>query len=190
LTALTGRPLGRHLDFKPAMRLKEPHLGGLTAILDCALKIIAGSVENTNAFVLAELEQALIVALLTASDHNCRHLFDAPVSRGVPWQVRRVEEYIEANWERPVAIEEMAALTGSSARTIFRAFQRTRGYSPMEFSKQIRLCKARDMLRSDDRSRTVMEAAFACGFSDLSHFSRDFSRAFGDTPSSVLKFRT
>ena len=32
LTAMTGRPLLRHLEFNPAMELKGPHLGGLTGI--------------------------------------------------------------------------------------------------------------------------------------------------------------
>jgi hypothetical protein len=81
LTALTGRPMVRSLEFNPAMKLSGPHRRGLAGILDCALQTIAGSVQDANAFVIAELEQALIVSLLTGSDHNCRHLLDAPVNR-------------------------------------------------------------------------------------------------------------
>jgi AraC-like DNA-binding protein len=187
LSALTGQPLRRALEFNPVL---TPSSGGLMSVLVCTLLTIANRADGSNAFLLAELEQAMMVALLTGSEHNYRALLDAPAPRGTPWLVRRVEEHIEAHWDKPFDIEQAVSITGRSARTLYRAFQRVRGYSPLEFSKQRRLLKAQEMLRDGSVARTVIEAAMACGFSDMSHFSRDFVKAFGMTPSSVLKSRT
>jgi AraC-like DNA-binding protein len=100
--------------------------------------------------------------------------------------VRQVEEYIATNWNTPFDIEEIASLTGMSARSIYRAFKRTRGYSPKAFARQRRLQQARLLLEEDPRDQNVTSVAFACGYTDASHFSREFSKAYGEAPSALL----
>ena len=101
-------------------------------------------------------------------------------------QVRQVEEYIATHWNAPFDIEEIASLTGMSARSIYRAFKRTRGYSPKAFARQRRLQQARLLLEEDPRDQNVTSVAFACGYTDASHFSREFSKAYGEAPSAIL----
>jgi len=50
-----------------------------------------------------------------------------------PWQVRRAEQFIEANWDQPTTIEALVAATNVSARSLFSSFKAGRGYSPMNF---------------------------------------------------------
>jgi AraC-like DNA-binding protein len=121
-----------------------------------------------------------------ADSSNDRAIFESRRAAGVPWQARRTEKYIDANWERPLNMEAIAASVGASARSIFRAFQQTRGYSPKAYAKQVRLRHARGMLESADARTTVTDVAFACGFRDLSHFSKDYRQSFGGLPSRVL----
>jgi AraC-like DNA-binding protein len=104
-----------------------------------------------------------------------------------PWQVRRTEKFIEANWDQPLNMDEIASAVGASKRTIFRAFQQTRGYSPKVFAKQVRLRQARNMLKAADAVTTVTDVAFNCGFNDLGHFSRDYRQKFGELPSRALQ---
>ena len=47
-----------------------------------------------------------------------------------PWQVRRAEEYIEANWDDAMTVESIAEAVDASARSIFLSFRQARGYSP------------------------------------------------------------
>jgi len=51
---------------------------------------------------------------------------------------------------------------------------------PSRFYLQLRLDKARQMLRDTDRS--IVEVGMACGFSSASHFSTTYRTHFNVTP--------
>jgi AraC-like DNA-binding protein len=184
LAAITGAYLPKPLEFAPSLDLSLPRARALLGILNSMVHHVS-TMRQSNDFLLAELEQALTVSLLSHADHSCSPLLHARSPDPAPWQIRRVEEYIEANLDKPFEIEKAASLTGCAARTIYRAFRRHRGCSPAEFSKRRRLAKALAMLRNPPRELSVTEVAYQCGFNDLSHFSRDFSRAFGASPSAI-----
>jgi transcriptional regulator GlxA family with amidase domain len=126
-----------------------------------------------------------MVALISNTRHSLRHLLERDSPRSANWLVRRVEEYIETHLDKPLRIEDLVELTGSSARSIYRTFRHSRGYSPMEFTKERRLERARALLLEPESSATVTSVALSCGFADVSHFSKAFSAAFGESPSSV-----
>ena len=186
LVALTGSPVPRRLTFEPAFKRNKPESKAFVAILNCILANIDHATVLAPPFVLAELEDALIVSMLFNFAHNLRELLEQEVLDAGSWQVRRVEEYIEAHLDAPFDIERIAAVTGISTRSIYRAFKRSRGYSPMAFARQRRLQQARRMLEGSDANQTVTSVAFVCGFNDVGHFSREFSKAFGEAPSAVL----
>ena len=139
--------------------------------------------------VCRELEQAVQIAFLYASRHSFSHLLENQESLPAPWVVRRIEEFIEANWQRPITIERLAAEAGVSTRAIFRAFERSRGYSPMAFAKAIRLKRAREILTSGDPCVSVTAAAFKSNFASPSRFAKNYREAFGELPSETI-FRT
>jgi transcriptional regulator GlxA family with amidase domain len=100
--------------------------------------------------------------------------------------VCRIEEYIEANWDQAILAGVIAGEAGINPRTLYRAFRRARGYSSMAFAKQVRLRHAREMLVAAVPSTTVTAVAFSCSFVNLGHFSKDYAKAFGESPSETL----
>lgn len=136
--------------------------------------------------MLSDLEAGLITAFLFASRHDASALLRAEVQGIASRQVRRAEAFIEANCTRPLSIDEIELATGVSARNLYRAFQRCRGYTPQDFLRQMRLRRADAMLRAPD-TISVTDVALSCGLSDLSRFSREFARTFGATPSTILR---
>ena len=56
----------------------------------------------------------------------------------------------------------------------------------MVFVKQVRLRHARRMLMMPNENTSVTSVAFDCGFTNLGHFAKDYSRCFGELPSETL----
>ena len=185
LEALIDRPVTHRLACEPAMDLRTPEAGHMQRALDFLVQCLDSSDPGWPPVALTEMVQALMVSLLCAARHNYSELLQRQPADAAPWQVRRAEEFIEANWNQPLKIEDLAAIVGTSARSLFRSFQQTRGYSPMEFTKRVRLRQARQRLKAPDAT-TVTEIAFACGFGDLGRFSRDYRREFGELPSQAF----
>jgi AraC-like DNA-binding protein len=182
------------LGVKPRGRLVfAPELGsdarGARALRELALYVVRQldpAQPSLPQFMLRELQHALTVSLLSVARHNYSDQLDRDAPDTAPDYVRLAEEFIEASWNRPITIDDLAAITHVGVRSLFKAFQKHRGYSPMAFAKSVRLSKARDMLLSGDPSRSVTSVAFACGFSNLGHFAHDYRRKHGELPSETL----
>jgi AraC-like DNA-binding protein len=135
----------------------------------------------------AEVERMVIMKFLMCHRHSyTQFLLREPLPAGSS-AVRRVEEFIEANWDKPIDIGAMVAVAKVSARSLFRQFKRDRGYSPADFAKRVRLDRAREMLEQSTERTAVIQIALKCGFQNPGHFARDFRLAFGELPSETLK---
>lgn len=138
----------------------------------------------------AEVERMVIMKFLMCHRHNYTDMLLREPLPGGSSAVRKAEEFIEANWDKPIDIAIMAAIAGVSARSLFRQFRTDRGYSPADFAKRIRLDHAREMLQEPGRpDRSVVQVALKCGFQNPGHFARDYRLAFGELPSETLKMQ-
>lgn len=186
LSAVTGTPITRNIEFVTRSDLEHPAVQRMRRLLEFMVSELDREEEKLPAAALAEFEQMLLLAFLTANPHNFSHLLEREQPHPAPWQVRRVEDYIAANWNRPITVEALAAAAGASTRSVFKAFKDARNCSPMAFVKSIRLQHAREMLQHPERATTVVSTAFACGFLNPGHFARDYRLAFGELPSVTL----
>jgi AraC-like DNA-binding protein len=185
LGAMIGAPVSHDLEF--AAPADGPEMQRLQRILLFLADQLDGAEAKIPDQVLAEYEQLVMVSFLAANRHNHSHLLDRVPRAPGPWQVRLVEEYIEANWQAPLDIETLAAVTGGSTRSIFKAFKEARGVSPMAFVKRVRLENARRALQRLDENTSVIDVASQCGFLNPGHFARDYRIAFGELPSETLR---
>jgi AraC-like DNA-binding protein len=185
LGAMIGTAVSGDLEF--AAPADGPEMQRLQRILLFLADQLDGAEAKIPDQVLAEYEQLVMVSFLTANRHNYSHLLERAPRAPAPWQVRLVEEYIEANWRTPLDIETLSAVTGGSTRSIFKAFKEARGVSPMAFVKRVRLENARRELQQPDESVSVVDVASRCGFFNPGHFARDYRLAFGELPSETLR---
>ncbi|MGD9913426.1 MAG: GlxA family transcriptional regulator [Rhizobiaceae bacterium] len=89
-------------------------------------------------------------------------------------------EKMQATIEQPMARAEMARFAGISPRHLDRLFAERLGTSFLGIYHRIRLDHARRLLQQSPLS--IVEIAFATGFSSASHFSRVFRAEFGHAP--------
>ena len=185
LIALLGvRPKGK-LEFAPATIRDDANVQNLFRLVKFFAEQLDSAKEAFPPILLRELEQSIMVAFLFANQHTFSALLrkraEAP-----PDKVRRAEEYIEANWNSPVCVEDLAAVTGVGVRSLFRAFAQARGYSPIQFARLVRLRRARELLASGDPSISVTGVALQCGFENLGHFAGNYRKMFGELPSATI----
>jgi AraC-like DNA-binding protein len=186
LTTLLGvRPKGE-LSFEPAIAACEPYTQGLLRLMFFLSQQLDSTASKLPSAVYVELEQAVQIAFLWASRHNFSHALLREEKAPASAIVDRLEEYIEAHWQEAITVDRLVAEAGVSARSVFRAFELARGYSPMAFAKAVRLRHARAALMSGDPSTSVTATAFKCNFASPGHFARDYRNAFGELPSQTV----
>lgn len=95
-------------------------------------------------------------------------------------RVQAVRERLDAEFDGDHTVSALARSIGMSAFHFTRVFTQLVGRPPHRYLTERRLAAARAMLKD---GRSVTETCFACGFNELSHFSRSFGRRFGVSPS-------
>ncbi|WP_166331330.1 helix-turn-helix domain-containing protein [Paracoccus xiamenensis] len=100
-------------------------------------------------------------------------------------RVRLVTEYLQSNLERTPSLAELAQLAGVNPSTLAANFRSGHGQTIFAFLRDLRLDKARSLLRCQGTS--VTEAGMRVGFSSSAAFSTAYRRRFGHSPSQEIK---
>ena len=95
-----------------------------------------------------------------------------------------VHRIITENPERTLSIKEMASFAGMSKYDFLRKYSRRYGLTPHSSLTDGRIRKALTLMRKND---SLTDIAQDCGFSDQSHFIRQFKRYTGILPSEYQK---
>jgi AraC-like DNA-binding protein len=91
-----------------------------------------------------------------------------------------VLSYLRAHFATPVTNPQLARLAHMSVRAFERKFLATFHLTPQRYLRKLRLSMASRALVYTGEG--LAEIASGCGFSDQSHFTREFRRQFGRTP--------
>ncbi|MFS0827523.1 AraC family transcriptional regulator [Pseudomonas phoenicis] len=116
-----------------------------------------------------------VLALVQRHGH-CADL--APPGRE-PLAVARARELLENHLADPPSLETLAAAVNLSPFHFARVFRQATGLPPHAWLKQRRLNRARALLKG---GMPASEVAFALGYADQSHLTRQFKQAYGVTP--------
>ena len=90
-------------------------------------------------------------------------------------------EYISQHYNENITNDELAAIAGMSTVYFRKLFTSVMGASPITYIHNLRIEKAKEMLKSD--YGTLSDIALSLGYSSLYDFSRDFKKYAGVAPS-------
>jgi signal transduction histidine kinase/DNA-binding response OmpR family regulator len=82
-------------------------------------------------------------------------------------------------------VDQLSKEIGLSRSQLYRKVVALTNQTPSQFMRRLRLQHSKLML--EERSATISEIAYNCGFSSLSYFSRCFQEEYGESPSSFMK---
>lgn len=99
--------------------------------------------------------------------------------------IRSTIEYMRQNYMENITVGQLAEMAHISKSYFMRRFKETAGVGAIEYLSQIRIQKVCAFLVKTDK--TAAEAAFACGFRNLSNFNRQFLNIVGCTPKEYRK---
>jgi AraC-like DNA-binding protein len=99
-------------------------------------------------------------------------------------RVQRAQQIIEAHYDIDWTIARLAREVGVNERKLKEGFRQVVGNSVHAHLREVRIDVAAALLAE---GKTVTEAAFAVGFSSLSHFSKAFAAVKGVQPSRYRK---
>jgi AraC-like DNA-binding protein len=96
------------------------------------------------------------------------------------WRLKKLEQYLSANIERPISLGDMAAVAGLSKMHFAAQFRVATGFRPHEYLLLKRIEQAK--LAMLETTMPLVEVAFSVGFNAQAHFSTVFKRFTGKSP--------
>lgn len=149
------------------------------ALLDASVRLLSCLASEAESRVLApQIKREILYRVLTGPQGD--------LLRGVGYrdtrlgQVSRALNLIHSEYERPIEVTELARAAHMSPSTFFEAFKSITSMSPLQYVKEIRLNRARQILLWE--GTTAKRVARRVGYSSASQFSREFKRRFGRPP--------
>jgi transcriptional regulator GlxA family with amidase domain len=127
----------------------------------------------------AQVKEVLCVDRVRGPDERQRVALQARFGTLQP-KLTEAVALMEANIEEPLSTDEIAQLAGVSRRQLERLFKQYLGSLPSRYYLELRLQRARQLLR--DTNHSIVQVGLMCGFSSGSHFSTAFGALFGNTP--------
>lgn len=128
---------------------------------------------NAKKFLITSLD-------LPASSEVSDHLRQIAAVDGHGYRIGKAIDWLKTHIASPLRIEELASRVQMSTPSFHRHFRQLAGMSPLQYQKWLRLNEARRLMLNEHYDVTT--AAYAVGYESLSHFSREYTRMFGESP--------
>lgn len=96
-------------------------------------------------------------------------------------KVKLALTHLHQNYQQKIAVEELSDLTHLSESSFQRVFKSTMGISPKRYLLNLRIEKAKELIKTSD---SLTNIAYDTGFFDQSHFTKYFKINVGMLPKS------
>jgi AraC-like DNA-binding protein len=148
-------------------------------LLDAAVRLVRLLDSPTDArFLAPPLTREIFYRLLMGAQGERLHQIAA--QGGNSHRIAEAIEWLRKDFNQQLRIEKIARDLGMSISSFNHHFRALTAMSPLQFQKQLRLQEARRLMLSEGLDAT--RAGSHVGYSDPSHFTREYKRLFGAPP--------
>ena len=119
----------------------------------------------------------------------CYHLLEECIRQrksGVGRVAKQIQDYLKEHYAEETNLEKIAEKIGLTSAYISTIFKKETGMTITNYLIQIRLEKAKEMIR--DTNMTISEIAYAVGYVDTRYFSKLFIKNVGIKPVEYRRF--
>ena len=109
---------------------------------------------------------------------------NGPFSHKMYVQVRQSKVFMEKFYMNKIELEDMAKAAFLSRFHYVRVFQRMYGLTPRAYLRDLRISKAKELIKDGEAITTV---CYEVGYDSLSTFSSVFKKCTGHTPKEYQK---
>ncbi|MDA7746461.1 AraC family transcriptional regulator [Psychromonas sp.] len=146
------------------------------------LRLIFSQVEINSSQLL--METLIYATLMSLTLRHSSHLSLPKESSGSRDKLLLAKEFLDSYPEEDISLIKLAAIADLSQFHFVRQFKKHFNLAPHSYQIQMRLKKAKALLK---QGITLSQVSTMCGFYDQSHFTHHFKKALGTTPSRFQK---
>jgi AraC-like DNA-binding protein len=128
-------------------------------------------------------EVRIVEALVALVGRHAERTGIAGAARADAGIAARVRDLLADRATQTVTLADLEAWTGAGRYRLIRAFRAAYGLPPHAWQIQVRLARARTLIRS---GVPIAVAAVEAGFADQAHLTRHFKRSYGHTPGMLI----
>lgn len=143
------------------------------------------NLEQTNSDLEQESVFISVMAQLIAR-HALVNIKALPIVRERRF-IKIAREYLEANYADNFSLCQLASVSNISRFHLLRTFHEETGLPPFEYQTQLRVSRAKKLLRD---GWSIADVAAETGFVDQSHLTKHFKRIVGLTPGKYSRDRS
>ena len=152
-----------------------------SSLLSACERLLGALADEAEATILGPgILQEILYRVLTGP--NGYVLLELARHDGHYARIARVLGHIHRDYAAPLTVEGLATEAHMSVSSFHRAFRQVTRVSPLQYMKQIRLNRARELIQREGRG--IAEAAALVGYNSPSQFSREYKRHFQNNPRS------
>lgn len=95
--------------------------------------------------------------------------------------INKAIDFLWENYKEAFSLQDVARVANLSVNHFVRSFKHETGKTPFEYLLEIKIERAKEMLRR--KQLNITEVCFSCGFNNNCHFTTVFKKKVGITPS-------
>lgn len=182
----TQKELLNDLSKKIAIKIEDKYLNLITTLLIEGGKLQSSSIKNKTEYLISLMQTILLFISQQANVPISAASVSHQPNHASP-EVLKIISYVNANYNKEITLKKLCDKFFLSKVSLCKKFKSVMNCSIMEYVNQMRLSKAKSLLR--DTSKSIETIAAECGFSSANYFGLIFKKEVGLSPLNYKKTR-